>query len=90
MKRPLPSPAELLLAREWLRAGCPLSDDAVEAHRVLTVLIDALPSHMPRYCYGSPEWKAAGGWGDEPSADMVLGCGGDCPDCGFVPCERHR
>jgi len=21
---------------------------------------------------------------------MVLGCGGDCPDCGIVPCEPHR
>ncbi len=27
---------------------------------------------------------------DPSSRPMTLGCGGDCPNCGFVPCEYHR
>lgn len=69
MKRPLPKPHELLEAQAWLGAGCPLRPDAERALQTLLALIDALPSHMPQYCYGTPEWKAAGGWGRNDEED---------------------
>lgn len=57
----LPSVYELLYARSWVLAGCPAAakdHDAPEAARVLMKLFNALPGHLPVYCYGTPEYKA--------------------------------
>ena len=58
----LPSPDAVLNAREWLRAGCPALTRAGQpcaANSIATLrrLVDALPSHLPLYCYGSDEWR---------------------------------
>ena len=59
---PLPHPDELRYALDWLRAGAPVVARGVNpetALRILLQLLDNLPSYMPRYEYGSPEWKEA-------------------------------
>ena len=58
----LPTPCQLLRARDWLWAGAPSAArdfDAKEAVKILCGLIRALPSILPVYCYGTPENFAA-------------------------------
>ena len=62
MKDGMPTHAAILLARDWLFAGCPAASrnhDAKGAARILLDLVEALPQHFPEYAWGSPEWKAA-------------------------------
>jgi len=63
----LPTPCELLKAKDWLYAGCPAYPvkrfgEPVNTKAVIDVLcklLDALPSHFPQYCWGTPEHLAA-------------------------------
>lgn len=66
MSKQLPKPVDLLIAKNWLDAGCPVLpvDKAFIAIDVLKKIVDALPEHFPRYCYASEEWKEAGGWAE--------------------------
>jgi hypothetical protein len=62
MARDLPTPCQLLRARDWLWAGAPAAArdyDAKEAVKTLCVLIDAMPALLPIYCYGTPENRKA-------------------------------
>jgi len=66
MAKPLPHPTDVVDALDWLREGAPAvrrrsAPKAEKALRTLLALLDALPAHLPVYCYGSPEWRAAMG-----------------------------
>ena len=68
----LPGPARLLRARGWLRMGCPIAGDdinALEARETLLGLINALPALLPVYRYGTAENVAA--WRDEEAAEAA-------------------
>lgn len=63
-KRQLPHPEDVIEARAWLLAGCPAypAKDAFGERRdvkkcidTLVELMEALPSHLPVYAFGSPE-----------------------------------
>jgi hypothetical protein len=66
-KKAMPTPCELLTARDWILSGCPAYPvkrfgdrlDPKEAIDILHRLTEALPSHMPQYCCGTPEHKEA-------------------------------
>ena len=85
----LPSAPDVVMARGWLMAGCPAvsrEHDAKKAVRVLWRLLEALPSHLPIYCWGTRENRAS--YGFEPSA---TGCPVhpipkpyDCPACALA------
>lgn len=63
MPKDLPTPCELLLARDWLLSGAPAYPIMSFGERMnvkgaidtLVKLVEALPSHFPQYCYGTPE-----------------------------------
>lgn len=58
----LPHPALVREAHGWLRAGCPLVSRDVDSRRAretLLALLDALPSHLDLYCYGTPAHREA-------------------------------
>ena len=62
MPNELPTPCQLLKAREWLRAGAPAAArnfDAGEAVQILCRLIAALPAALPVYRYGTSENREA-------------------------------
>lgn len=66
-KKDLPTPCEMLTARDWILSGCPAYPvkrfgerlDSKVAIDVLHKLIEALPSHFPQYCHGTPEHREA-------------------------------
>jgi hypothetical protein len=66
-RKDLPSPCDLLKARDWLLSGCPAypikqfgeRSDPKAAIDILVKLLDALPSHFAQYCYGTPEFREA-------------------------------
>lgn len=52
----LPHPADLMNASQWLRVGAPAAHrghDPVKAVRTLLDLLERLPAHFDRYCYGT-------------------------------------
>jgi hypothetical protein len=58
----LPKVSDLLEARAWLQAGAPAASrhhDGVRAVTILYELIESLPEHIPMYCYGTEENRAA-------------------------------
>jgi hypothetical protein len=57
-KRPLPGPQRLVEALGWLRSGAPVQGGEIHL-RTLHALINALPSHLPQYARGTPEWREA-------------------------------
>jgi hypothetical protein len=78
-KRDLPTPCQLMTAHHWLWSGCPSYPvkrfggrlDPKVAIDILYELVEALPSHFPQYCHGTPEHRDA----------MVKCQGGPKPKC---------
>lgn len=58
MSRPLPGPQRLVAALGWLRSGGPVADGAAHL-ATLHELVNALPSRLPQYAHGTPEWREA-------------------------------
>lgn len=62
MRKKLPHPEHVLTARDWLRAGAPVNHpeyNSAECVKLLLELVEALPSYIPQYAWGSDEWKKA-------------------------------
>lgn len=57
-----PHPGDVVLARDWLRAGAPVvskEHDGPKAVKTLMAVLELLPSLDARYAWGTDEWKAA-------------------------------
>jgi hypothetical protein len=57
-EKDLPHPLFVARARQWLLQGAPAVPKDLSAHeavQTLRELLDALPKHIPLYCWGSKE-----------------------------------
>jgi hypothetical protein len=66
-KRDLPTPCDLLVARDWIQSGAPAYPlkrfgerlEPKAAIDILNQLIEGLPSYIDMYCYGTKEYREA-------------------------------